>query len=159
MHGLKKWKAVVLVSLVAILLCGCEASEGVYKTLSDSFEVNDDELQALTEGKLDFNDADENGSDLDINVEPGDIGGSISNIGNSAKSGLYKAVSGICTWSKSYGYIIAVASAFIGIIIMRLARKSINIRRKALLIFVLGIPIIVIVLMYGTAFLADSMLN
>ncbi len=71
---------------------------------------------------------------------------------------MYILISGICSWTKHYGLIVAGVSAFVGIVIMRLARKSINIRRKALFILVIGIPLLMIVLLYGSAFLADSML-
>ena len=138
-----------------IFLCGCkDTANEIYNKTSDAFELDDDELKAFTEGKLELNSSDENGSNLDI--ETGDLGTGLEGMGERARSKLYYMVSAICTWAKTYGYLIAIASAFIGVIIMRLFKKSINVRRKAFLFLVLGIPIIIVVLMYGSAFLADS---
>lgn len=141
--------------LTSLLLCGCESVDSIYTMFSDSYELSDDELTALSEGKLALNLEDNSSSDFD--TTPGTM--NIDNIGSKTKSFVYSLVSGLCTWTKKYGIYVAVISAFVGIVIMRLARKSINIRRKALFILVIGIPILIFVLMYGSAFLADAMIN
>ena len=152
----------MLLMVVMMTLCGCEQADSIYNKLSDSFEMTDDELVALSERRLRLNaEGDSSFSGLS-DIEGPNVDGvtdGIASLGNQAKSASYKALSSACSWLKNYGFIICGASIFLGIVIMRLARKSINIRRKALFYLVIGIPVVTLVAMYGTAFLADSMLR
>lgn len=146
---------VLIFTIVSGSIVGCAQADSIYKTFSDSYELSDDELKALTEGQLSLNLEDT--SSLNGEFDSPNISSKLGNLGVKAKTGVYNLISRMCTWFKTYGIYVAAISAFVGIVIMRLARKSINIRRKALFILVLGIPIFTVVMMYGSAFLCDAL--
>ena len=47
-------------------------------------------------------------------------------------------------------------SVLFGIILLRLAPKAIKVRRTAWVVFIIGIPVVVLFLIFGTAILADA---
>ena len=130
----------ILIFFSCFLCSGCAAAENVYESFS-AFEATDEELKLLSEGKL------------TLKYERGQFDSALEYY----KYLLHEYAVAGSTLTKTWGVILIPASIVIGIILILLARKSIQIRRIALFVFIVGIPVIIFLLIYGSAVLADML--
>lgn len=63
-----------------------------------------------------------------------------------------------CNACKQYAPIVIVASIFIGILILHIVSEDQTIRRKAIMIFFIGIPVIMLALTFGLSWLVGAFL-
>jgi len=121
---------------------GC-SSEEIYDSVTKTM-ATDEELRLLAEGRL--------GTEVvDGDVSVGDgIADFSGNIG-------YTIAHSISSFALTYGWFIAGISFVLGLLIIRLSGKASNIKRTGLLVFVLFIPIVSIVTIFCSAFLADAL--
>jgi len=63
-----------------------------------------------------------------------------------------------CNACKQYAPIIIVVSIFIGILILHIVSEDQTIRRKAIMIFFIGIPILMLILAFGLSWLVGAFL-
>ena len=133
---------VILTFTFAIFMCGCASGKSVYEMFKE-IELTDEELELLSEGKLTY----------DVEYGRSDFG--------SLKEYLQYRAYQFVTASKGFihekALLYIVVSIAIGLIMYLLAPKSIKIRRVAIVVFLLGIPIILLLLFYGSAILADHL--
>lgn len=130
----------ILTLAFSFSLFGCAAGKSVYEAFEE-LELTDEELELLSEGKLTY----ENG------YGRGDF--------ESTKEYLeYKAYQFITSGNgfiKEKAPVYIVISWAIGLVMYFLSRKAIKVRKIALLVFGIGIPGFLFLLVYGSALLAD----
>ena len=139
---LKKLCTLSLLVIALLFLQGCATPKNVYDAFMD-MELSDEELSLLSEGKLTY-DVEEGYSYSDFDSMKGFL--------------RYKAYQYISRGNqilKTRAYTYMVLSVCVGTVIFFLARKAIKVRRMALLIFILGIPLFIFIAKYGVAFLTD----
>lgn len=129
--------------LITSILTGCATAQNVYEAFERA-ELTDEELKLLTEGKLTY-------EIDDLEFERGNF----ENIKDYFEYRAYQFIKGGNQVLKGKVPVYIVVSIAIGGVLFLLARKAIKIRRMALLIFIIGIPFILMLLLYGTAILAD----
>lgn len=126
----------------ALCLYGCASGKSVYDTFKE-IELTDEELELLSEGKLTYE---------------GEYGK--ADFGSTKEYLEYKAyqfITGGHGFLKEKAPLYIVISWVIGLVMFSLARKSITVRKLALFVFGIGIPGLLFLLVYGSAFLADHM--
>lgn len=129
---------IFFIILTLMMLSGCAPAEKVYDTFS-ALEMTDEELELLSEGKLSFK------------YEKEDF----PSITEYIKYQAYLYIKQGNRFLKNNAVVYMIGSIVIGMVIMMLARKAIKVRRMALFVFILGIPVIIFALIYGTAIIAD----
>lgn len=129
----------LMVMMFSFTLTGCADGETVYDKLL-SYELTDEELHYLSEGKLTY---EFDKSDFDSSLD------------------YYKYLA--ATWLsrgssllRQYAVYVIIVCECIGILLFLSAKKSIQIRKFALMVFIIGIPLVCFLAVYGTAILADS---
>lgn len=133
----------LVILLITLLLTGC-ASTNDYYDYAQSYMLSEDEVRLLTERRL--------GVEIDgMNLDKS----SFDNVSDYYRYVASNYASYISDYAKYYGVWIIIFSEALGIILLLLAKRSIQVRKTAVFVFILAIPILTLVLMYGTAFLAD----
>lgn len=148
-RGSEKLKRLLLIFLCALSLNGC-GDNTVQNTAEDSFyersEMTESELGENYQSKMDkiYNDAYERFTDPDSveEMEGTDI---FDKITRNFLSGYHRAY----RLFRSMSPVIIVCSISAGILMMKLAKKNKKIRHNGLYIFIIGIPIAVIVIVFG----------
>lgn len=125
-----------------LFITGCATPKNVYDTFMD-MELTDEELSLLSEGKLTYE------------VEEGYGYSDFDSLKGFLRYKAYQYVSMGNQLMKTKAYTYMVISVCVGAVLFFLARKAIKVRRAALLIFILGIPLFIFVAKYGVAFLTD----
>ena len=135
-------KRSLLVMLLAVfigLFSGCASSDEVYDGFSFFERPTRREMEAIGQGKMVLAYDKEN----------------FDNYFEYLKYCIGYWLDQISDVIKEYAVPVMVASFSLGALILCIARKSIQIRKFAFFVFILGIPTIVFVLVYGTAIIAD----
>ena len=146
----KRLLGLLIAFFTSCLIVGCSSADAdnVYDYASEALgEATDEELELLAGGRLGVN-FDGSGIGSGLNGD-GSFGGGI-------KGGLYGMLTALCNSAKQYGPFVIVGSVLFGIILLRLAPKAIKVRRTAWVVFIIGIPVVVLFLIFGTAILADA---
>lgn len=139
MKKISRFLLLFLVSCIMVFFSGCTSGETVYDHLM-SYEATDEELELVSEGKL------------SMEYDRGDFDSDIDYYKYLANFYLSQGTG----YLKQYAVLIIIISEILGITLLLLFRKSIEIRRFAVLVFIVGIPVLIILAIYGTAILADS---
>lgn len=126
----------------ALLLQGCTTAKAVYESFKE-IELTDEELKLLSEGKLTYD------------VEHGR--GDFENYGDYLKYRAYQYITAGSGFLKGKVPTYIVISWVIGLVMFFLSRKAIKVRKMALIVFGFGIPALLFLLLYGSAFLADAL--
>lgn len=152
----RKNKIVVLMMMLFMapcVLCACSSADAdaVYEYASEALgEATDEELGMLADGTL--------GVDYMFGVYGGNSL-SVDGTGGSVRGGIYGLMSALCSSAKRWGPMVIIGSVVIGFVMIRLAPKAIKVRRTAWLVFIIGIPFLVLFVIFGSAFLADAFAN
>lgn len=153
MSGGRRYRIWCLIACLSLFLMGCSSADAdsVYRYASEAFgEASEEELNLLSEGKLGVDVGNQGlGSGLGSGYASGDIAGNV-------RGGLYGMLTAVCSTAKMYGPFIIIGSILIGIVMLRLAPKAIKVRRTAWTVFIIGIPVVMLLLIFGTAILADA---
>lgn len=132
---------------VLLLLGGCAPAEAVYES-AKSFEATDEELQLLVDGDLGF----EIGGISAEGVEgEGGLSGYFKRLG-------YSICKTLSVSTKQYALWIIGISWLIGFIIIRFSPKAIRVRRIGWFVFIFGIPILTVILLFASAYGADALM-
>ena len=140
---IKRMFFILIVCMGLCLLSACADAESVYDHFS-KYEATDSELKLLSEGKL----------TMDFYI-PTYERGDFESYFDYMKYVVHAYISSGATVLKEYAVYICVISIFVGVGMFLLARKSIEIRRVAVMVFIIGIPVLAILAVYGTAIFAD----
>lgn len=132
----------IFMVIMIFALTGCSPVDKIYDSMT-SLEATNEELELLTEDRLGFS---ADGTGVEGFAE---WNKSISSIGKAF-------FTLICNHAKGYGGIICVCSICIGFVMLRLAPKSMSIKKTAIFFFILGIPLLTVATIYASAFFADA---
>jgi len=120
-------------------LSGCGSTEEIYEQAKEYTTVSPETLELLVDGQL------------GVEVESPSIEGDVT-----VKSIGYVAMSGVSAYAKQYGWIIICVSIALGLLIMKLSGRATNIKKVGLFVFCLTIPIVTVLILYASSFLADA---
>lgn len=138
---------VICLTLTFLLLSGCASADSIYDSVK-SFEATDEELQMLVDGDLGF----ELGGISTEGVEgEGGIKGYFKSLG-------YTICKTLSVSTKQYAFWIIGISWLIGFIIIRFSPKAIGVRKVGWFVFIFGIPIVTVVLLFASAYGADALM-
>lgn len=134
--------------LVAMFFtAGCEQTDAIYESVK-SFEATDAELQMLIDGNLGV---EVDGISVDeVSIEDG--------VGSYFKELGYNFFKFLSIGTKQYCVYVIGISWLIGFIIIRLSPNAIKVRRIGWFVFIFGIPVLTLVLLFGSAFAADALM-
>jgi len=136
---MKRLRLVLALIFTSIFLTSCMTPDEIYEE-SRKYEATDEELKALSEGKLRLTyDETQYDSYLDY----------LKYLAANVVSKGYESIA-------SYTVPLMVASFALGLLLRGLAKRSMRIRKFATFVFMIGIPIFLFCLKYLAAFLADA---
>lgn len=136
---------VIYLTVILFLLSGCASAEAVYDSVK-SFEATDEELQLLVDGDLGF--------EMDgFSAESGEGG-----IKGYLKSLGYSICKTLSVSTKQYALWIIGISFLIGFIIIRFSPNAIGVRKVGWFVFIFGIPILTVILLFASAYGADALM-
>mgnify|MGYP003291821492 CR=1 FL=1 len=136
---MKKIKMIFILICTSIFLTACMTPEEIYEA-SRKYEATDEELKALSEGKLRLTyDETQYDSYLDY----------LKYLAAGMVSRGYESIA-------VYTVPLMVASFAGGLLLRGLAKRSMRLRRFATFVFMIGIPLFLFCLRYLAAFLADA---
>lgn len=136
----------VLLLVILLIFSGCAASDAVYESVK-SYEATDEELQLLIDGDLGM---DISGVSAE-GLEEGGLKGYLRSVG-------YSICKTLSVSAKEYALWIIGISFLIGFIIIRFSPKAIRVRRVGWFVFIFGIPILTVILLFASSYGADALM-
>lgn len=136
--GKKLW-LLLLILLTAVTCSGCMTPSDIYEA-SRKYEATDEQLKALAEGKL------------TIRYDKENFDSYIDYLKYCAASYVVSGTQSL----KTYAIPLGALSIAIGLVLMGLGKRSMRIRKFALFVFIIGIPVFIVCLIYASAFFADA---
>lgn len=128
---------------LSLFVTGCGEGSAYDKMMS--YKASEEELKLLSEGRL--------AVDYEYEYSVDDFDNIVDYLKYVAAFHVQRHTKGI----RAYAPYIIGSSLALGLLIFFTARKSIQIRKWAFFVLILGIPIATFIFIYGTAFLLDSL--
>lgn len=136
---MKKRMVFAMAIIFLWFVSGCASSEEVYDEFTFFESPTRIEWEAIGQGNM------------ALSYDEGDF----DNYFDYIRYRIGNTLDVVSSMTKNYAGLIIACSISLGVLMLCIARKSIQIRKFAFFVFILGIPLMVMFLVYGTAIIAD----